>query len=276
MLPEIKPSTNGKYEAPPRQFNQGGAFVMPASPRTAFPEDPPQPGLSPILYNLSHYAFSGIQLVKWIYWLLLFCAALWALGLLPGHWWGVGVCLFILIGLTTTLFAQRRHDFVVFHPLPLPTVTPQRLEAKLKIPVHATGLFMVENKYRRYTWLPGFYRTFATQERALLCLVRDRNFARISHWSETEVGLWYVFFMPDAVQQVRWGMLHFGKTIRPAIAITYQSAKARRKDKTGVAKETIYLAVPQVEDSYAILADLVCDIPASAWADTASTSATHS
>ena len=272
MLPEIKPSTNGKYEAPLPEINQGGAFPMPA-PRTTFPEDPPLPALPTLLYNLSHYCFGGVQLVKWIYWVLLFGAALWALGLLPGHWWGMGACLLLLLAFMLTLLTLRRRDFVAFYPLPLPERTAQRLTPKQKIPVHTTGLFMVENKYRRYTWLPGFYRTFATRERALLCQVQDRNFWHMSHWPEAEIGLWYVFFMPEAVQQIRWGQLRFGRTIRPAIAITYQISKPRRKGRADANQETVYLTVQNLEEGHMILADLQQDVPAHVWIDATSTGA---
>jgi len=43
-----------------------------------------------------------------------------------------------------------------------------------------------------------------------------------------------------------------------------------------VDRETIYLAVQQVEEGHALLADLSCDVPTSAWAESAPTSATHS
>lgn len=135
----------------------------------------------------------------------------------------MGACLLLFVAFMLTLLTLRRHDFVAFYPLPLPERTAQRLTPKQKIPVHTTGLFMVENKNT-----PG-YRAFI----ALLPPVNGRCFVRcrieiswhISHWPETDI--WYVFFMPEAVQQIRWGQLRFGRTIGPAIAITYQITAGR-------------------------------------------------
>lgn len=263
MLPEIKPSTNGKYEAPLSLSKPSGAF--PTQPQqTKFPEDQPQAALATILYNISRYTLSGLPLINWLCWALLISAAIAATGLLPGRWWDVGLCLLFMLGLLVALFLQRRRDFVTFQPAPLPDIAAQRLDPNQKIPIHATGLFTVAEKYQRYTWLPGFYRTFATREHALLCQVQDRNFWRISHWRETELGLWYAFFMPADVEQVQWGELRFGRTIRPALAITYRLTKPQKKRRNGAQVETLYLAVQNHEDGHTILADLRYDVPAHA------------
>jgi len=263
MLPEIKPSTNGKYEAPLSLTKQSGAFPVQQPNPTTFPEDPPEAAPTTLLYNLSRYMLGGVALINWLRWALVIVAAIAAIGLLPGRWWDVGICLLLFLGGFVALFRLRRHDFVSFQPAPMPDVVPQLLDPKQKIPVHVTGLLTVAEKYQRYTWLPGFYRTFATHERALIGRVQDRNFWHISHWRETEIGLWYAFFMPDAVQQIQWGELRFGRTVRPALAITYHLSKPQNKRRNGAQVETLYLTVQQPEDGYAILADLRHDVPAS-------------
>ncbi|MFN8494286.1 MAG: hypothetical protein U0350_42195 [Caldilineaceae bacterium] len=242
---------------------QGGAFPVQQPTPTTFPEDPPETAPTTLLYNLSRYTLGGIPLINWMRWMLVIGAAIAATGLLPGRWWDVGICLLLLLGTFVALFRLRRHDFVTFQPAPMPAVTPQLLDTKQKIPVHATGLFTVAEKYQRYTWLPGFYRTFATHERALIGQVQDCNFWHISHWRETEIGLWYAFFMPDDVQQIQWGELRFGRTVRPALAITYRLNKSQKKRRNAAQVETLYLTVQKPEDGHAILADLRHDVPAS-------------
>jgi len=239
-----------------------GAFAVP-SPRSAFPEDSPRLALATLLYNVSHYQLAGAPLLNWVRWTLLLVAILWATGWLPGRWWVTGLCACLLMALFALLHHLRRRDFVAFHPLPWPSPQPKPLNVAQKIPLHATGLFSVETKAQRYTWLPGFYRTFATREHALLCQVADRKFLAVNRWPETEVGLWYVFFVPDDVQAIRWGELRFGKTVRPAVAITYQLAlKTGKKRIDQPRTETLYLAVQQVADGYTLLADLAYDLPA--------------
>ncbi len=263
-LPEIKPSPNGKYEAPPPS---SGAFIIQPLP-TDFPSDPLPLSLPTLFYNSSRYWLAGASLLRWLTWLFLLMAVtsiLW-------HWWITALWLVILAAILIMIAYWRHRDFVNFTAAPLPQLPPQPLTLKQKIPVFVTGRFNVENKWQRYTWLPGFYRTFATRERALLCRVQNQSFLRISHWSEAEIGLWYIFFMPDQVQQVRWGRLAFGKTTRPALAITYRANLPKSKRIDDVREENIYLAVQTAEDGYKILADLTRDVPASALTPQASAS----
>jgi hypothetical protein len=170
----------------------------------------------------------------------------------------------LLVALEAWLLRWQRRDFVHFVACTCPPVQAQALDAKAKIPIHASGLFQVEAKRRRYTWLPGFYRTFATREHALLCQVVERRFFKVGHWPEAEVGLWYVFFQPEMIQQVEWGTLHFGAHSRPALAVTYEPLDQAPKRRHAPPSETIYLAFQQAEEGLAILADLLQDLPATA------------
>jgi hypothetical protein len=171
------------------------------------------------------------------------------------------ICLFVV--LQWSLLRLRRRDFVKFQTTAMPAVQPEGLPASEKLPIFATGHFSVENKSKRFTWLPGFYRTFATREHALLCQLAERPFAGMANWPETEIGLWYVFFMPDAIRQIRWGRLAFGRTALPAIAVTYTPAEApaARRRNTEPPQETIYLAFREEQTGKTILADLFHDLP---------------
>ena len=262
-LPEIKPSLNGKHEAPPPPAS--GAFIVPPT-RTTFPTEQPQPSLPTFFYQVSRYRLGGMPLLNWVRWALFCCALIWASGWLPGRWWVTGVCTALLLLSLTIQMQLRRRDFVSFQATALPTTPQSVLNPAHKLPIYATGLFSVENKYQRYTWLPGFYRTFATREHALLCQVAARKFLQVAEWPESETGLWYVFFMPSDIKQIHWGELRFGKTVRPAIAITYQLTipKQGRARKDATRAETIFLAVQNKADGHTLLADLCFDAPAEA------------
>ncbi|MCX6047570.1 MAG: hypothetical protein NT075_20925 [Chloroflexi bacterium] len=266
-LPEIKPSPNGKYEAPPPS---SGAFFI-QQPRTEFPDDQLRPSFPTLFYNFSRHRLAGASLLRWLVGLLLISALI---GLL-WHWWVTGLCLSILVALFIAFHYWRRRDFVTFTADPLPPVSPRDLDVKQKIPVFVTGRFTVENKWQRYTWLPGFYRTFATRERALLCRVQNQHFLYISQWPATEIGLWYIFFMPSQVQQVQWGRLTFGGKTRLALAITYRVQQPKSRQPDNFRDENIYLTVQTEEDGHKILADLSRDVPASAFTPKPSASATR-
>jgi hypothetical protein len=232
--------------------------------RTQFPDDDAGRSLRSLLYNLTHFQVGGTRLSRWAGWLLIVGALAWSTGWLPGRWWGTAALLLLWLALLAGIRSVRRGDYVSFEPLAAPPVAPRALAPADKLAIHATGLFSVEGRSQRYTWLPGFYRVFATQERALLCLARQRALARIAHWPEDEVGMWYVFFMPEAVAQVRWGRLHFGRHPRPCVAVDYTATLPAqgRFSKERTVTETVYLACASDEEAAHLWADLVAGIPA--------------
>ena len=125
-----------------------------------------------------------------------------------------------------------------------------------------TGLFSVEQKYQRFTWLPGFYRTFATREHALLCQVAQRSGRGIGEWPEEEIGLWYIFFSPAALRQLTWGSVTFGAEPRPAIAVTHRvTIPKQRLRREQTRDETIYIAFASAAIGELIWADLQHDFP---------------
>jgi hypothetical protein len=264
MLPPVSqpPSLNGNHTAPPPP---GGAFASP-QPQTVFPQERLRPATATVLYTVSRGQIGGLSPLRIIQWILLLAAAIWATGWLPGRWLGVGGWVAILGLLQVALYRLRQRDFVQFINASLPTVAPGPLDPKEKVPVFVSGLFEVENKAQRFTWLPGFYRTFATREHALLCQVGHRPALRFAGWPPDEVGLWYIFFHPAAIESVQWGALRFGRTERPALAVHYRhtptQVQGRRPPATTV--ETIYLAFQQEHHAHTVLADLRYDWPTTA------------
>jgi hypothetical protein len=255
------PSLNGAHAAPPQP---GGVFTV-AATRTVFPIDVIRLTWVTLLYGLARGQIGGIRLIRWPQVLLLLAAALWATGALPG---GRGVAtLWLLVWLTLILALRmlRRRDFVQFVAGVLPPVQAETLPSSAKLPVFVTGLFSVENKQQRFTWLPGFYRTFATREHALICQVAGRPAASLGRWGEDETGLWYIFFTPALIESVQWGTVTFGANRRPALVVQYRRGAP---DQTGARSapsdlETVYLAVYDQATGQRMLADLLHDWPSS-------------
>jgi|GEM_PF-603382 len=223
------------------------------------------------LYNLSRHDFGSTPLTRWVshllVWAFLITAAIWLWG-----WYFVQnsqpaiatlslLCLAAAMGWGTLLAQLRRQDFVQFTPKPVPDVQPERLSPEDKVPVYVTGQFSVEGKKQRYTYLPGFYRTFATRERALLCQRRSSTFFRFCRWPKDELGMWYIFLAPQSLHKFYWGELHFGDTAQPALAIQYavkqKSQGLLQREQQGM--ETVYLVWQDSKDGLRILADLLCD-----------------
>ena len=239
------------------------------STRTVFSSDPPALSARTFLYHGSRYLIGGASLIRWLIIVLVVCGIVWAPGWLPGSWFVSIACGLAIVALLFPLWRWRKRDFVTFEARALPSLPAAPLTPEDKIPLHATGYFNVEGKWQRFTWISGFYRVFATRERALLCLIQDKRFLYLGRLPADAVGMWYVFFMPQDVQRVAWGQLAFGREPRPALAIDYSvTVPARnrlRSDPTVV--ETLYIACQNEADAHTILADLLHDLPKDAVAN---------
>ena len=231
--------------------------------QSAFLPDPPARSLRAVLYNLSRHEWGGAPLTRWLWIALIALGGLWAIWLQP-RWLGMAVALLAVIALFIALAFLRRADFVRFEEEPLPSVTPEPLSTNDKLAVYATGHFMVEGQYRRFAFLPGYFRTFATREHALLCLARDRRFLKVGRWPVLDVGMWYIFCTGSLIEQVRYGQLHFERQPRPAIAIDYRLTRPASGRLSGekTLDETIYLVCTSEADTLRLLADLLTDMPA--------------
>lgn len=216
--------------------------------------------MSRLIYYFDRMLLAGAPVSRWVN-ILLFCVgALGALELVPGHWLTAALCLLLLAG----FFWLRRHwrsrDYVRFHEAPLPQITPQALAPSDKVPIHATGYFAVEGKNERFTWLQGYFRTFATREHAVICLVQPK-LSLLAQWPEKDVGMWYVFFFPRSVRNVRRGSVSFGRATQPCVAVEHEIhiPKKGRFSRERTLHETVILATDTEADSLRILADLLHD-----------------
>jgi hypothetical protein len=244
----------------------GGVSLASAHRRaqpTVFPDDLPLRGPNALLYALHHFQLAGLPVARWISLALLALAAIWATGILPGRWWGCAFWLLAALAFTMWGARARSADYVTFAPGSAPVLS-QTLQPSDKLSVYATGQFNVEGRYQRFTFLPGFYRTFATGEHALLCLARERKWAALASWPPEEPGMWYAFMMPADIIGLHWGELQFGASHAPAVAIDYRltiPAGGRRKQDL-VRAERLYVAVATQEDGRQLYTDLLQHLPA--------------
>lgn len=256
-----EPHRNGNYEAPHLARGASSAAARQRTAPTTFPDEARLRGPYALVYALHRFQIGGTPIMRLVHGLLLVLAGLWATGALPGGRWGAIPFILLSVLLAVIGWRLRRADYVIFDEMPLPTVLSQRMVPDDKVAIHATGQFAVEGKYRRLTWLPGFYRTFATNEHALLCLARERHWLFFANWPADEPGMWYAFFSPQDIARIRWGELRFGSNRSPALAIDYRltiPADGRRKQDK-VRDETVYLAFATREDAEIVLADLLAD-----------------
>ena len=247
------PEPNGYHPAPPAE---SGAFFA-ARPQTLFPPEASGHSLDQILYKFGHAHVAGIPLLRLLWAAEVLLALLWLNGL-PGGFWASGATLAVLVTLTALHLWRQGASFVTFRPNVLPDVTPAALAPADKQPVWVTGRLAVGGRERSFTWLPGFYRSFATREHALLCLCRSRRLALIGRWPEAEVGMWYAFFRSGTMQSLRWGELQFGRNHAPALEIVYKPDPLPPKRRL-IAEATLYIACADMHTAHAILADLLAD-----------------
>jgi hypothetical protein len=224
----------------------------------------PLRGFGPTLYALHRFHLGGITASRYITALWILIAALAAVGIIPGRWITVILALLLWASQIIIGMRYRQRHYVSFVSAPLPALTVDPLTPSEKLTIFATGLLNVEGRYHHYTALPGFYRTFATGEHAIICQVKERSWLGILRWPEEQAGMWYAFVNPNDIHQLAWGKLRFGNTLYPALAINYrlEMPPGPRRKKTEIRQETLYLACTEQDSAQRIYVDLLQNLPA--------------
>lgn len=212
-----------------------------------------------IFYRLNRHHFSDLPLIRWIQIGLLALAGIAVISRVSAYWLIVGALILLFLLLTGASIYWRRQNYMAFTEKPKPAVSPKALKPADKLPILASGDFSVEGKQARFTWLQGYFRTFATREHALLCLAQPSRFALLGHWPEKEVGMWYIFFRDQDVESIRWGEVSHGGEKLPGLAVDHQVfiPKQGRFDRDKTLHRTLYMACREEEDVRRILADLL-------------------
>lgn len=263
------PHTNGYHKAPPLSGGAFGTATQAEQPRTVFADDLPPDSLRSYLTLFDQARLLGLRLPRITTLVLAGLAVVWWLGGWSGRWIGAAALLLVAIGLNIVVAYLRRRDFVGFEAAAnwLPE-TSGRLAPTEKIAVFVTGQLSVDAKVQRFTMLPGFYRTFANGEHALMCLARSRAWLGLAIVPVDARGMWYAFVMPASIENLQPGMLRHRRQPLPAIALTYRpvtSAKGKAE------LQTLYLVCADAGDTNRIVSDLRCQLP-----DQAVRAATHS
>lgn len=197
----------------------------------------------------------GVTIQRWCWLLAAASSFLWMVLDLAGPRWLALIPLVDVAAVTLVRFFRRRRDFVRFTAGETPEVDALTLAATEKLPVHISGPLSVTGKVRHFTFLPGFYRSFATREHGLLCCCRERRILRFAHWPEGEVGLWYAFFAPEQILHIAYGTVRYDDTVAPGLALEV-STQAFAPVQLRGASTTIYVACPSPEVALRILGDL--------------------
>lgn len=230
-----------------------------AQPTTTFLPDLPLTSWRDWLYALTHAQWLGLTLIRWLYLVLSALAGGWLLFALPGGWPISLGWLAVAGGLWGLARYARRRRFTRFRTTATTLPAPAKMALADKRPLYITGALSVEAKVRSFTALPGFYRSFATREHALIGRVMPRRVAALAAWPEDEIGLWYAFFTPPQIIAVAPGQQQIGRQWLLALAVTYRPAplpNARRRTPNAT---TLYLAFPDPDDYTAVLADLLVE-----------------
>lgn len=258
-----QPYTNGHYETP--LDISGVSLHRPptAQKPTTFAPDLPIRGIAPLLYALQRFQLGGLAASRYLLLLWIIIGALAFLEVLPGQWITVSLAVILLVAQIALSVRIRQQQYVSFQGQPLPALTEAPLEINEKLTVYATGLLGVEGRYQRYSVLPGFYRTFATGEHALLCRVPERSWLALFSWPLEESGMWYAFIKPSDVRELTWGVLTFGATTLYAVALNYQLEipPGPRRKRAELRNELLYIATVEQNAAQCIYVDLLNNLP---------------
>ena len=204
-----------------------------------------------LAYRLRRYHWQDASLQRWLGIVLLLIAAAAAIGWLPGRWLTVAVCIMLLLLMTIGIWLSARRYHIRFHRQDLPPPAPMPLSPETAFRLTATGLFEVEGKEQSFTELTALFRAFATREHVVYAHVPRSRFLWLARWPERDVGVWYVFFKPDAIVEIVAGEVEFGaRPARPALHIRFQGEK-RVHD--------LYMAFEDEGNRTQVWADLLAD-----------------
>jgi hypothetical protein len=181
-----------------------------------------------------------------------------------GHW----AVLALLVGTGLALLLLRaaagRRSYGIFTPQPDGVPPPAAaLRPSDKEAVRATGMFDVEGRSGFFAGLTAYWRTFASREHAVMAIAHESRFLGVGSRPAEDVGMWYAFFRPEAVDAVTPGRLAFGGRVSPGLRIHYRrtppSGDGKRRAHPKPVHAVLYLACDDEETRARIWADLLAD-----------------
>ena len=226
--------------------------------------------LSKLSYQLRTHYLGGWSLQRWATTLAFGAAALLTLqwvfrGRPPTPWWHWLAPAAVVLG-SLALSALGRwsasKDYVKFDTEPSATLpAPVALSPSDKVSVRATGHFAVEGRAQDFADLQGYWRTFASREHTVMAVAPDSRFLVLGKLPEDLIGMWYIFFMPEAIRDVTPGQLTFGVDAGPALRVRYTRIEpnVNEKKRPRVIAETAYLKFADEEARNRVWGDLLAD-----------------
>ncbi len=204
-----------------------------------------------LAYRLQRHEIDGWPVDRVLIVGLLALGVLGALGWIPGRWIVVGLAAAWLCGLLLWLWWAKRRNYLEFIPnAETPPAGAPLLPAD-KVPVRASGYFEVEGRRRFFVDLQAYFRTFATREHAIMAIVHISRLGGVATWPERELGMWYIFFVPQRIQSLSPGVIVQGRRRRPALHVRYQGERQA---------EDVFLSFDNEEDRRLVWSDLRHDL----------------
>jgi hypothetical protein len=216
------------------------------------------------------YRLGGRSLQRWAITLAVGAAVLlvlqwWFRGQPPTPWWHWLLPASLVIG-ALVLWALGRwaaaHSFVKFAAdTDLPPPAPATLSPSDKVQVRATGCFGVDGRSHDFADLLAYWRTFASREHAVMAIQHHSHWLVLGNLPEELVGMWYIFFSPEAVRDLIPGRLTFGADTGPALRVRYTRAEPSPDEKKPprVTDKTAYLRFEDDATRRLVWADLLAD-----------------
>jgi len=222
-----------------------------------------------ISYYLKRLRFWGQPLNRWLFFLALLSILAVAVNLLDSGPVADALVILASLGLMLALLWAGRTRYLIFRRVEFPSLSASaanvpQLAPEEKVPVQASGHFEVSGMRRYFVEAQAYFETVETREHILIAWTPLWSFLGLVDSLREEVGLWYVFFMPDAIQEIEAGRVYFGLRSRPALKVIYQSESG--------SPETVYLSFDHHEQRETVLADLRLDAPPTALNVTVQTS----
>ncbi len=216
--------------------------------------------LSGILYSLRRHKLGAFSLLHWLSIICLGLAALITTAQFEIHRFWSSPFLLLSVAIPVLDGLAARGNYVSFTPVHQ-DLEVTRLSPQTQLSVRATGLFEVEGRFRRHTWLEASYRTFPSREHAVIAVCQPSTLLRVAHSSVLDNGMWYIFCQPSSIRKVQVGHVQFGQLLKPAVAFAHvlELPVRLRRNRTRLRETIVYLSFEKTADALVVASDLLAE-----------------
>lgn len=203
-----------------------------------------------ISYRLHRLRLWGQPLNRWLVLLSLLCILAAAVDLVESGPVADAAVILASLSLMLALLWARRTRYLIFQKTENPSLSADvpQLASEEKVPTRASGHFEVSGMRRYFVEAQAYFETVDTREHIVIAWIPRHSFLGLAASPREEAGLWYVFFMPDAIREIEVGEILFGLRPRLALKVVYLSELG--------SQEAIYLSFDHPRHLEVVLADL--------------------